>query len=135
MSWFATSRAFAVAFSALCMFVASGVAAPASAQSITTVKARFDAWMAGSSETMSGRIQMNALAFSGTVNGRTTKGVRCKGSVMLNLLLDGGSGTMTCNDGRSGTFTYKLTSALPPRGTGTGRMSNGKVVKFKIYPG
>ncbi|MEL7544652.1 MAG: hypothetical protein AAGJ70_12850 [Pseudomonadota bacterium] len=125
----------AIAVCGLAWLVVSADFSPASAQNLTTVKARFDAWMAGSSETMTGRIQMNALAFSGTVSGRTTKGVRCTGSVTLNLLLDGGSGKMSCTDGRSGTFTYTLTSALPPRGSGTGKMSNGRVVKFKIYPG
>ncbi|MEL6288169.1 MAG: hypothetical protein AAFQ42_08735 [Pseudomonadota bacterium] len=106
----------------------------AHAQSITTANARFKAWTPGDKETMSGRIAMNVLAFNGTVVGKTTKGVRCTGTVTLNLLLDGGSGEMSCNDGRSATFTYQLSSALPPRGKGAGKMNNGKTVRFSIFP-
>ena len=105
------------------------------AQSITTVKAKFDAWSPGDSEKMAGRIKVNVLSFSGVVTGRTTKGVKCKGTVTLNILFDGGTGQMRCNDGRTGKFTYTLTSSLPPRGTGKGKMSNGKVVNFRITPG
>ncbi len=120
-----------------CLFAVTIVvmSSPAVAQSITTVNAKFDAWSPGDSEKMTGRIKVNVLTFSGTVRGRTTKGVRCKGAVTVNLLFSGGSGQMKCTDGRTGKFTYTLTSSLPPRGTGIGKMSSGKTVKFRIRPG
>ncbi|MGI9407916.1 MAG: hypothetical protein ACR2O4_16185 [Hyphomicrobiaceae bacterium] len=108
--------------------------APAIAQSLTTVQAAFDAWTPGETETMKGRIRINVLAFGGTVVGRTTKGVKCKGTVTVNIVFSGGNGSMSCTDGRKGTFTYTLTSSLPPRGTGIGKLNNGKTVMFRIKP-
>lgn len=118
--------------------VAAGMiicASPAAAQSLTTVNARFDAWSPGTTEKMTGKIRMNVLKFSGTVHGRTTTGITCTGSVSINLLFSGGTGKMSCKDGRTATFTYALTSSLPPRGTGQGKVSNGKTIKFRIKPG
>lgn len=108
---------------------------PATAQSLTTVDARFDAWSPGTTEKMTGKIRMNVLTFSGTVRGETTTGVTCTGSVTINLLFSGGTGKMSCKDGRSATFSYALTSSLPPRGTGQGKVSDGKTIKFRIHPG
>lgn len=119
----------------LLTFVILTFAYPALAQSITTVNAKFDAWSPGDSEKMAGRIKVNVLTFSGTVRGRTTRGVKCKGTVTVNLLFSGGTGKMSCTDGRKGNFTYTLTSSIPPRGTGQGKLSNGKTIKFRIKPG
>jgi len=120
-----------------CLAALAIVTTPAqtTAQSVTTVKAKFSAWSPGSKETMRGRIRMQVLSFSGTLRGRTSTGVKCRGTVTINLLFSGGTGQMSCTDGRKGGFTYTLTSSLPPRGTGTGKMSNGQVVKFRITPG
>ena len=110
------------------------LATPASAQDLGVVNAAFEAWSPGSSETMAGKIKINVLAFGGTVTSKTRTGVRCKGTVKVNLIFSGGDGEMRCEDGRKGTFTYALTSSLPPRGSGTGKMSTGEIVKFRITP-
>ncbi|MGI9388356.1 MAG: hypothetical protein ACR2OX_13090 [Methyloligellaceae bacterium] len=126
---FRVLRTSAALLAAFAMF-----SAPASGQSLTTVNAVFDAWTPGDKETMKGKIRINVLLFGGTVTGRTTRGVKCSGTVTVNILFTGGSGSMSCNDGRKGNFTYTLTSSLPPRGTGIGKLNNGKIVKFRIKP-
>jgi hypothetical protein len=115
----------------LAVFAASS---PASAQGFLTQRASFYGWIPGSNITMRGRITMGILSRRGTFRGRTNKGVRCTGRTSLSASLSGGSGSMRCRDGRSGRFRYRLSSRLPPRGRGSGRMSNGQRMLFKISP-
>jgi hypothetical protein len=104
------------------------------AQGLLTRGAGFFAWMPGSRETMRGRISMSLLSRRGTIYGRTNTGVKCSGRAHINGALNRGSGTMRCADGRSGRFTYYLSSRLPLRGRGKGRLKTGQRVLLRITP-
>ena len=109
-------------------------AAQVTAQGFLTRGAGFFAWMPGSKETMRGRISMSLLSRQGTISGRTNTGIKCFGTTLINGALDRGQGTMRCEDGRSGKFGYVLTSRLPPRGRGEGRLTTGQRVLLRITP-
>ena len=104
------------------------------AQGLFTRRASFFGWMPGSKETMRGSITMSAITLSGTIRGKTNKGIKCVGRARINAALNRGKGSMRCGDGRSGTFSYTLSSRLPPRGKGKGRLKTGERVLFRISP-
>jgi hypothetical protein len=104
------------------------------AQGLLTREAGFFAWMPGSRETMRGRISMSLLSRQGAIYGRTNTGIKCSGRAHINVALNRGSGMMRCADGRSGKFTYYLSSRLPLRGKGEGRLKTGQRVLLRIMP-
>lgn len=106
----------------------------ADAQGLFTQRASFYSWMRGSKETMRGSITMGVISRRGKLSGRTSTGIRCWGRTRLNASLSRGSGSMRCKDGRSGKFSYTLSSRFPPRGKGRGRLKSGKKVFFRISP-
>ena len=116
------------------LIVLLAMAAQVNAQGPFTRGAGFFAWMPGSKETMRGRISMSLLTRQGTIYGHTNTGIRCSGRTLINGALNGGRGTMRCEDGRSGTFMYVLSSRLPPRGRGKGRLTTGESVLLRITP-
>ena len=79
----------------------------------------------------SGTAAVNTFTRQGTIQGRTNTGVACRGTTTANLTFSNGEGTIVCGQ-LSGRFAFSLTSRQPPKGTGTGVLSDGRKVVVRI---
>lgn len=81
-----------------------------------------------STETFTGTILAN-IDRDGTIEVVSNRGVRCRGQYVVVTRREG-SGTLTCDDGRSGPFQF---AAVGTRGTGSGRLG-GDTMTFTFGP-
>jgi hypothetical protein len=79
----------------------------------------------------SGSASINTISRQGTIQGRGSDGTRCQGTVSANFAFSHGEGVLQC--GRiSCRFTFSLASWVPPAGSGTGILSDGRKVTLTI---
>lgn len=81
-----------------------------------------------SAETFTGTIVAN-IDSDGTIQVVSNRGVRCSGQYVVVTRREG-TGTLTCDDGRSGPFQF---AAVGTRGTGSGRLG-GETMTFTFGP-
>jgi hypothetical protein len=116
------------------MLIACGVADAtgyAQAQNPLTITAPVSGQTVDGTLSFSGTASVNSITRRGTIRGQTNTGVECRGTTTANLTFSHGKGTMVCGH-LSARFAFSLTSRLPPTGTGTGTLSDGRKVVVRI---